>query len=138
MCSLFLASVIMFFQTIINLLLLKSYYKFYFFSRSQRFSILFVLNYMVWLCSLVYAILDIIKSLCWDESRSKAYQSFSIFHWNLSSISAYNYTKIYLLTAYVLVQNFDIICSSGTYLNSETATDHLTWFSHFSVLDSRK
>ena len=29
MCSLFLASVVMFFQTIINLFLLKSYYKFH-------------------------------------------------------------------------------------------------------------
>ena len=50
-------------------------------------------------------------------------QSFSICHWNLSSISAHNYTKISLLTAYVLVHNFDIICLSETYLNSETSRD---------------
>ena len=50
-------------------------------------------------------------------------QSFSICYWNLNSISAHNYTKIYLLTAYVLVHNCDIICLSETYLNSETSTD---------------
>ena len=50
-------------------------------------------------------------------------QSFSICHWNLSSISAHNYNKISLLTAYVLVHNFDITCLSETYLNSETPTD---------------
>ena len=50
-------------------------------------------------------------------------QSFSICHWNLNSISVHNYTKISLLTGYVLVHNFDIICLSETYLNSETSTD---------------
>ena len=50
-------------------------------------------------------------------------QSFSICHWNLNSISAHNFTKISLLTAYVLVHNFDIICLSETYLNSEISTD---------------
>ena len=59
MCSLFLISVIMFFQTIINLLLLKSYYKILFLSL-QCFGILFVLNYMVWLCRLAETILNII------------------------------------------------------------------------------
>ena len=50
-------------------------------------------------------------------------QSFAICQWNLNSISAHNFTKISLLTAYVLVHNFDIICLSETYLNSETSTD---------------
>ena len=50
-------------------------------------------------------------------------QSFSICHWNLNSISAHNFTKISLLTAHVLVHNFDIICLSETYLNSEISTD---------------
>ena len=50
-------------------------------------------------------------------------QSFSICQWNLNSISAHNYTKISLLTAYVLVHNFGIICLSETYLNSGTSTD---------------
>ena len=50
-------------------------------------------------------------------------QSFSICHWNLNSISAHNFIKISLLTAYVLVHDFDITCLSETYLNSEISTD---------------
>ena len=35
-------------------------------------------------------------------------------------ITAHNFAKLSLLTAYCLVHSFDIICLSGTYLNSET------------------
>ena len=45
---------------------------------------------------------------------------FSICHWNLNSITAHNFAKLSLLTAYNLVHSFDIICLSETYLNSET------------------
>ena len=34
----------------------------------------------------------------------------SICHWNLNSISAHNFAKLYLLKAYVTVHKFDIIC----------------------------
>ena len=47
-------------------------------------------------------------------------QYFSICHWNLNSITAHNFAKLSLLTAYNLVHSFDIICLSETYLNSET------------------
>ena len=46
-------------------------------------------------------------------------QRFSICHWNLNSILVHNFTKISVLTAYVLVHDFDIICLSETCLNSE-------------------
>ena len=46
-------------------------------------------------------------------------QSFSICHWNLNSITAYNYLKVSLLRAY----NFDVVCISETYLESITALD---------------
>ena len=45
-------------------------------------------------------------------------QSFSICHWNLNSISAHNYSKISLLTAYISIHDFDIICPSETYVTS--------------------
>ena len=88
------------------------------------FIILFVLNYMVKLCRLVYAILD--TALLNGDLKTNpspkhiSGQRFSICQWNLNSISVHNYTKISLLNAYVLVQNVDIIGLSGTYLNSET------------------
>ena len=43
-------------------------------------------------------------------------QSFFICHWNLNSITAHNYLKIYLLRAYISLHNFDLVCISETYL----------------------
>ena len=40
---------------------------------------------------------------------------FSICHWNLNSISARMFTKVSLLSAYISVHKFDIICLSETY-----------------------
>ena len=48
---------------------------------------------------------------------------FSIRHWNLNSISAHMFTKVSLLSAYISVHKFDIICLSETYLNSEIPSD---------------
>ena len=39
------------------------------------------------------------------------------------NISAQSYTKVSLVTAYSFIYNFDIICVSDTFLNSETATN---------------
>ena len=47
-------------------------------------------------------------------------QSFSNCHWNLNSMSAHNYSKISLLTAYISTHDFDTICLSETYLTSTT------------------
>ena len=49
--------------------------------------------------------------------------SLSICHWNLNSISAHNYIKLYLLRAYLVFHKFNIICLSETYLNSSTPPD---------------
>ena len=49
---------------------------------------------------------------------------FSICHWNLNSISTHMSTKVSLLSAYISVHKFDIICLSETYLNSEIPSDH--------------
>ena len=125
MCSLFLASVIMFFQAIINLLLLKSYYKFHSFRvRSVLVSFLYLIiwyDFAAWSRPILILTSGEIETN--PGPKPLVFQSFSICHWNLNSISAHNYTKISLLTAYVLVHNFDIICLSETYFNSETSTD---------------
>ena len=47
----------------------------------------------------------------------------SICQWNLNSISAHNYTKLFLLKAYIAIPKFDIICLSETYLDSSTTSD---------------
>ena len=117
--SLFLANVIMFFQTIINLLLLKSYYMFHSFRvRNVLISFLYLIiwyDLIVW--SRPFLILlsgDIDK--VWATISE---QSFWICHWNLINISAHSYIKVSFLNDYVLVHNFDITCLSETYLNSE-------------------
>ena len=47
-------------------------------------------------------------------------QSFSICHWNFNSMSAHNYSKISLLTAFISIHDFDIVCLSETCLTSTT------------------
>ena len=54
-------------------------------------------------------------------SNCKEY--FSICHWNLNSISARNYSKLFLLKAYIIFHKLDIICLSETYLDSTIPND---------------
>ena len=56
--------------------------------------------------------------------RPNSDQSFLIFHWNLNSIVAHNFSKISLLTAYNAIHNYDMICLSETYLNYDTLSDN--------------
>ena len=48
---------------------------------------------------------------------------FSICHWNLNRISANIFTKVSLLSAYISVHKFDIICLSETYPNTEIPSE---------------
>ena len=54
-------------------------------------------------------------------SNCKEY--FSICHWNLNSISAHDYSKLFLLKPCIILHKFDIICLSETYLDSTTPND---------------
>ena len=49
---------------------------------------------------------------------------FSVCHWNLNSIIAHNFAKIFLLKAYVAIHKFDIICLLETYLDSSIPTNN--------------
>ena len=53
----------------------------------------------------------------------KSYISFSICHWNLNSIAAYNYAKVFLLKAYIAVYKFDLVCISEIYLDFSITSD---------------
>ena len=55
--------------------------------------------------------------------KANSYQSFSICHWNLHSITAHNFLKVSLLRAYTTVHSFDVICLSETYLDSSISHD---------------
>ena len=41
--------------------------------------------------------------------KQSSINAFLICHWNLNSLSAHNYAKIYLLKAYIAIHRFDII-----------------------------
>ena len=56
--------------------------------------------------------------------NSKPDQSFSICHWNLNSVAAHNFSKIQSLIGYNCIQDFDIICLSETYFNSDISFDN--------------
>ena len=55
--------------------------------------------------------------------RCNLNQWFSIYHWNLNSITAPSYLKTSLLRAYISLHNLDLVCISKTYLDSTTALD---------------
>ena len=55
--------------------------------------------------------------------KPSSYRNFSIYHWNLNSISAHNFPKLSLLRAYITVYKFDGICLWETYLDSSILHD---------------
>ena len=55
--------------------------------------------------------------------KPKPYQTFSICHWNVSSVLADNFSEVSLLRAYISIHKFDVICISETFLYSDTAFD---------------
>ena len=50
-------------------------------------------------------------------------RNISICHWNLNSISAHSYVKLFLLKAYIAIHKFDINLLSETYLDSNSTSD---------------
>ena len=58
-----------------------------------------------------------------SEPLNNCKEYFSIWHWNVSSISVHDYSKFFFLKAYIILRKFDIICLPGTYLDSTTPTD---------------
>ena len=64
----------------------------------------------IWVCSILITLSgDIEKN---SGPKPSSCDKFNICHWNLNSISAHNFIKIYLLRAYVSTHNFDILCLS--------------------------
>ena len=75
-------------------------------------------NYITWFITIILLSCDIEIS---PGPKASSRECFSIYHWNLNSTSAQSYTKVSLLTAYNLIQNFYIICVLETFLNPETS-----------------
>lgn len=79
--------------------------------------------------SLVMLLYGIALLLIWGAVKlhpgpKKPCYNFHLCHWNLNSITANNFSKIYLiLEAYNVKHKFDMICISKTYLYSSFLDD---------------
>ena len=63
-----------------------------------------------WLCSLLVMLSGDVEVNPGPKKKDK--DCLSICHWNLNSISAYDYSKLFLLNSYNSLHKFDIICLS--------------------------
>ena len=79
---------------------------------SYIFQVLFFQSHFYFDNRLIELSRDVEENL---ELKSRPDKSFSIFQWNLNSITAYNF------------RNFDIIRLSETYLNSDISSDNENW-----------
>ena len=75
----------------------------------------------IWVCSILITLSDDIEKN--PGTKPSSYDKFSIFHWNLNSISAHDFIKIFLLRAFVSTHNFDILCLLETYLDSSISSN---------------
>ena len=58
--------------------------------------------------------------------KSYSAQYLPIFHWNLNSITAHNFTKIALLKVYLSVHKMNIVCLSETFLDSSISIEDVS------------
>ena len=73
-------------------------------------------------------VLSVLVKLSGDVTENwgpkfKSYQGFSICHWNVNSVSARIFSKVFLLKVYISIHKFDVIGKSSAFLNSDTAFD---------------
>ena len=57
-----------------------------------------------------------------EKNPGPKYSSFKFCHWNLNGLTAHDGIKISLLQAYIIQNNYDIICLSETFLDSSIET----------------
>ena len=75
-----------------------------------------------WVCPILITLSgDIEKN---TGPKPSSCDKFSICNLNLNSISAHNFIKISLLRAYISTHNFDILCLSETYLDSNISSNN--------------
>ena len=80
-----------------------------------------LLGVLVWLCSCLIILSGDVEVN--PGPKNSVSECLSICHWNLNRILAHDYSKLFLLKAYISVHKFDIICLSETYLDSTVPID---------------
>ena len=74
----------------------------------------------IWLYSILVLSGDVEENL---DPKPKSCRSFSICQWDVNNVSVYNFSKVFLLSTYISIHKFDVICISRTFLYSDTAFD---------------
>ena len=82
----------------------------------------------IWLYSILVLSGDVEENL---DPKPKSCRSFSIEaskskllrQWDVNNVSVYNFSKVFLLSTYISIHKFDVICISRTFLYSDTAFD---------------
>ena len=80
-----------------------------------------LLGALVWLCNCLIILSGDVEVN--PGPKNSVSECLSICHWNFNSILAHDYSKLFLLKAYISVDKFDIICLSETYLDSTVPLD---------------
>ena len=80
-------------------------------------------SYLFIFCVLIVLIICGDNELNPGPKKDKSCDNFSLCHWNLHSIAANDFSKLFLLEAYKARHMYDIICLSETYLDSSVPYD---------------
>ena len=108
-------------------------------NNNSRASTFLVAATKTWLAAWFYSILLLLSGNVELNPGPKhnPRNAFSIWLWNLNSISAHNCAKVLLLKTYIAIHKFDIICISETYLDSSTLSeDHNLEISGYTLVRS--
>ena len=84
-------------------------------------SFLVTISLLTWLYSLLILLSSDVELN--PEPKRVTISKISIYHWNLNNISAHNYSKLFLLKAYIAIRKLDIICLSETYFDYSPTSD---------------
>ena len=99
----------------------KTYKSTIYFSVLSFLTIAINVSIAAWVYSILISLSDGVQLN--PGPKNKVDVNFSIYHWNLNSVAAHNYAKVFLLKAYIAVYKFDIICISETYLDTTITSD---------------
>ena len=81
------------------------------------FLLIFTYFYLLLIPNLLFCCGDI------EKNPGPKYSSLKFCHWNLNGLTAHDGIKISLFQAYIIQNNYDIICLSETFLNSSMETN---------------
>ena len=80
----------------------------------------------MWLCSCLIILSGDVEVN--SGPKNSVSECLSIYHWSINSISAHDYSKLFLLKTYISVHKFDIICSSDSTVPLDDDNLVISWY----------